>query len=748
MRWLAERARAARQARRQGDGGFTLVELLAAMGIFGIVLTLVVSVIAVLSASTYRSLNVSQQTNTAQVSVARAEQFLTGVVPPMVAATSSFPSSTATTAALSGTTPCWGTTQPASSTQTTSTIPTDGQTLTAPSRTSITVAHDYDMVWCGYAPNSSIPNVYEGSLSGCSGTYGNCTFTITAYGSSCVPGVASPAANGSSSGCSAGAAAVTIPHVWCDAYCQGSSGVTTNPAGAGVHVACIDVAGNTSATCTNNTPPLFSYFASGNGRYTTTVNHATLTLGSNTVTFSSSGSPGLTAGMAITGAGIPSSATVVSVSGSAGSYSLTMTEPGNGGATAGGPSNLTFAGTNYQNSLNFTAANETSSGCTSAGKQLFLDLVQNTSGSCADPATFLPGIQDVTLNLTILSNNGTPGGSNSTGPASTSSATIDNQILLANQLQANSSCGSTTFEYPPDLTSFFPLDSTQNPLTDLGQTSNGTSQTDVQMQYTTSGSPLTLSTGTAANPTLSASGPLACNATSTPGTAFNGSNQYAIDDYWDTPTPATACSQSIPCLWGTSSATGLTVEAEIQVPAGTAASTRERIISDGDANGTTAATAQGIELALKPAASGTPSCGETGGNTNGFQPGGIVFSADGGSWYQCLPTGLAAGTWYFVAATLTWSGSTATATVYINGSAGTQVVGTVPLTGLSSYIPSNGAGCPLLIGTAANSTGLTAGCPANGVPANFFDGDIADVATYSTPLTAVQIQTQYNELSQ
>jgi prepilin-type N-terminal cleavage/methylation domain-containing protein len=756
VRRTVSEARAAREARRRGDAGFSLVELIAAMAILGIVLTLVVSIIAVLSASTYRSLNVSQQTNTAQVSVARTEQYLTGVVPPMVAATSSFPTSSATTATLSGSTPCWGTSQPASTTlpSTSGTIPANGQSLTAPSRDSISVAHDYDMVWCGYAPNSSVASVYEANLTGCSGTYGDCTFTITSYNNTasatagCVPGIASPAANGSNAGCTAGATTLSIPHVWCDSYCQGTSGATTNPAGTSVPVACIDVTGNTQTSCANNTPPLFSYFASGNGRYTTTINDAAVVSGQTYFNFSSSGTPGITAGMAITGAGIPSGTTVSSVVLTSGdTYKLSMSA--NATATpAGGTESVTLAGTNYQNSLNYAVANETTS-CP-AGTQLFLDLAQSSSSpsTCADPVTFLPGIQDVTLNLTILSSNGTPGGSTSTGQASTSSATIDNQILLANQLQANSSCGSSTFEYPPDLTSFFPFDSSQNPVTDLGQTSNGTSQTDVQMQYTTSGSPLTLSTGTAANPTLSASGPLACNATSTPGTAFNGTNQYAIDDYWDTPTPATACSHSIPCLWGTTSATGLTVEAEIQVPAGTAASTRERIISDGYANGTTAATAQGIELALKPAASGTPSCGETGGNTNGFQPGGIVFSADGGSWYQCLPTGLAAGTWYFVAATLTWSGSTATATVYINGSAGTQVVGTAPLTGLSSYIPSNGAGCPLLIGAAANSTGLTAGCPANGVPANFFDGDIADVATYSTPLTAVQIQTQYNELSQ
>jgi prepilin-type N-terminal cleavage/methylation domain-containing protein len=759
-------ARRARAARRRGDAGFTLVELIAAMSIFGIILTLVVGIIAYLSATTYRSINVSQQTNTAQVGVARAEQFLTGVVPPMVAATSSFPSSTATSPSLSSTTPCWGTSQPASTTipSTSTTIPSTGQSLTSPSRTSISLAHDYDLVWCGYAPNSSTASVYEGSLSGCSGTYGNCTFTVNSFGSAgCVPGVGSPSANGSNSGCTSASTVLSIAHVWCDAYCQGTSGATKNAAGTSVPVACIDVAGNTSSTCANDTPPLFSYFASGNGRYTTTINDAAVVSGQTTATFSSSGTPGISAGMSITGAGIAAGTTVSSVTLTSGdSYTLTMSAAATA-TPAGGTESLTVTGTNYQNSLNYSVANETTT-CPS-GTQLFLDLAQSSSSpsTCADPTSFLPGIQNVTLNLTILSNNGKPGGGTSAGQASTGSAatagaTIDNQILLANQLQANQSCGSTTFEYPPDLTSLFPLDSTSNPQTDLGQTSNGTSQTDVQMQYTTNTNAApTNANGAVANPTLTSTGPVPCNASSTPGTAFNGTDQYLIDDYWDTPTPTTACAQAVPCLWGTSSSTGMTVEAAIEVPAGTSASTRERIVSIGDASGSTAATAQGIELALKPASAaaglasgGTVNCGENGGNLSGYQPGGIVASIDGGSWFACLPTGLAANTWYLVAATFTWTASTASAVVYISGSGsvGATDEGTDPLAGLSSYLPSNAAGCPLVIGAAANSTGLTTGCTTGGVPANFFDGDIADVATFSTALTSTQILTQYNELLQ
>jgi len=726
------------RAGRRDDGGFSLVELIVAMSILMLVLALVVSIVAVLSATTYRSLNVSTQTNTAQVSTTRFEQFMTGIVPPMVAATSSFPSSTATSAAISSATPCWGTSQPASTTlpSTSSTIPSTGQSLTAPSRVSVTVAHDFDMVWCGYAPNTSTPSVYEANLQGCSGTFGNCTLTIENYGTGCVPGTGSPGANGSSSGCTSGTVVLTIPHVWCDTYCQGATSSAKNPSGATVSVACLNVPGNTTAKCANATPPLFSYFNSGNGRYNTTVNSVTVTDNSATVSVSSGGFNGITAGMTINGTGIPSGTTVSSVSGN----SLTMS----GNATATSSESLAFVGTNFQNSLNYVVANETApSACT--GFSLFLDLAQNSAASCSDPVSYLPGIQDVTLNLTILSNGGTPGGGNSTSQASTSSATVDNQILLSNQLQANSSCGASTFEYPPDLTSYFPLDDSQNPMADLGQTSNGTSQTDIQMQYNTNtnaAASMTLANGGPSNPNSSSTGPLACNANTAVGTAFNGSTEYGVDDYWDNVTTPSNCSTSLPCLWGPSSATGMTIEGWVEVPTGTVQSTRERILSDGDTS------AQGIELALKPASA---TCGESvvngsPTNTNGYQPGGIVFSADGGSWYTCLASGLAAGTWYFVAATVTWA-STVSATVYIDASSSGTTVGTAPTT---SGQPSNSPGCPVVIGAEANSaaTPVTTACSSTGTPGNFFDGDIADVATYSTALTATQLLTQYNELSQ
>ena len=721
MRSFVLRNRRPVDRRRCSDGGFSLVELIVAMSILMLVLALILTIVGVLSVTTYQSLNVSQQTNSAQVSVANFQQYLDGVAPPMVAATVSFPTSGTGTPPLTTSTPCWGLSNPASG--------ATAQSLSQPSRDSITVAHDFDMVWCGYAPQTSTASVYEATVNPTSctgGTYGNCTLTVTNYGASCQPGIGVPGSGPTSTGCSTGNTVLSIPHVWCDTYCQGSKNSVTNQGGNTVNVACIDVPGNTSTTCANATPPLLSYFSAGNGRYNSTVNSVTLTTSTPsiaTVSGTTSGFPGIVAGMTVVGANIPSGTTVVSVAAGTNATNLTMSNSYSGAANT--TESLSFVGTNFQNSLNHLVSNESfATGCTNTGVALDLGQQSGATTSCMDPISYLTGIQSVTLNLTILSNSGTPGGSNAkTGNAANSSATFDNQVLLTNQVQANNSCGAATFEYPPNLTSFFPLDDAQNPMADLGQSSNGTSQTDIQMQYNTNtNSSPTLANGVLANPSPVTPGPLACNSLTAGAAQFNGSSEYAVDDYWSTAT-----------LWGT---TGLTVEAEIMVPTETTAATRQRIISDGYATGTSSSNGGGIELALKPA----NSCG-----TSGNQPNGIVFSYDGGSWYTCLAAGLTAGT-YFVVATVNYS-ATPPVNVYINGSDANEVPN-----GLQWAVtePTNTAGCPLVIGATANSTGVTSSntCAANGVPALFFNGKIADVATYSTALSPTQILTQYNELSQ
>jgi hypothetical protein len=121
------------------------------------------------------------------------------------------------------------------------------------------VAHDFDMVFCAARPGSATPRVYEINLTGCSGTYGNCTLQVTDYGTSCAPGVGSPSVN-----CT-GTIAASVHHVWCDAYCQGTTGAGSNPQSTSVAMACWNVSG----VCPGHTPPLFEYFSS-TGQYSST----------------------------------------------------------------------------------------------------------------------------------------------------------------------------------------------------------------------------------------------------------------------------------------------------------------------------------------------------------------------------------------------------------------------------------------------------------------------------------------------
>ncbi|MGO9342965.1 MAG: hypothetical protein ACLP6E_10670 [Acidimicrobiales bacterium] len=105
--------------------------------------------------------------------------------------------------------------------------------------------------------------MYEANLTNCSGTYGNCTLQIVDYGASCAPGIGSPGTTGT--GCSTGRIAASVQHVWCDAYCQGSTGSGTNPQGTSVAKACW----TTGGVCPGHTPPLFEYFSS-TGQYSST----------------------------------------------------------------------------------------------------------------------------------------------------------------------------------------------------------------------------------------------------------------------------------------------------------------------------------------------------------------------------------------------------------------------------------------------------------------------------------------------
>jgi type II secretory pathway pseudopilin PulG len=238
------------------EAGMTLIETMISSLVFAVVVSMVLVTMGTLDSTTTQAVETSQESEIAQSAASYLDEYLSGAVAPMVAAVAAGNTSTESSAALGPGSPCWGTSQPASGSQ--------AQSVSAPSRVAITVAHDYDFVFCGDKPGTATPQVYKIALTGCTSvTYGNCTLQIVDYGTSCEPGIASP----SGSGCSSpGSIVAAIPNVWCDSYCQGTTGAGVNPAGTAVPRACWDVPGNTVNGCSVDTPPLFEYFST-TGQY-------------------------------------------------------------------------------------------------------------------------------------------------------------------------------------------------------------------------------------------------------------------------------------------------------------------------------------------------------------------------------------------------------------------------------------------------------------------------------------------------
>jgi type II secretory pathway pseudopilin PulG len=238
------------------EAGMTLIETMISSLVFAVVISMVLVTIGTLDSTTTQAVQTSQEAELAQSAASYLDEYISGAIPPMVAAVAAGNTPTESSPALGPGSPCWGASQPASG--------TEAQSVAEPGRVAITVAHDYDMVFCADKPGTATPQVYEISIAGCtSATYGNCTLQIVDYGSSCDPGIGSP----SGSGCSnPGAVVASVPDIWCDSYCQGMTGAGVNPAGTTIPRACWDVPGNTVGGCSGNTPPLFEYF-SRTGQY-------------------------------------------------------------------------------------------------------------------------------------------------------------------------------------------------------------------------------------------------------------------------------------------------------------------------------------------------------------------------------------------------------------------------------------------------------------------------------------------------
>ena len=267
---------------KRPETGMTLIEMMISSLIFAAVVSMVLVMVSTLDTTTTQSIQSSQEAEQAQTAASVLEQYLGNTVSPLVAAIGAGNPSSEASAALSTTAPCWGASQPTSGTSLAS---PSTQTVTSPSRLAVTVAHDYDMVFCAARPGSAIPHVYEINLnptSCTSATYGNCTLQIVDYGTSCAPGAGSPAAK-----CT-GTIAASVQHVWCDAYCQGKTGTGSNPQGTSVAMACWTVSG----ICSGHTPPLFEYFSS-KGQYSSTGTQDTSSIN---YEVEKGGAPGCTAG--------------------------------------------------------------------------------------------------------------------------------------------------------------------------------------------------------------------------------------------------------------------------------------------------------------------------------------------------------------------------------------------------------------------------------------------------------------------
>ena len=358
----------------RGDGGQSLIEIIIASALFAVVITVVLAVLTQTSQVTNGVLNNAQATDTAQVSVNRVSSYVQEVVSPMVAVVAQGKEGAIS---LTTTSPCWGTTSPAPT--------TNGVSVASPARLAIVAAYDFQMTFCGYFPGSTVPHVFQVAMSNtpsstCTGDYGRCTLQVIDEGTSCNPG--------SGTGCSTTHVVAQINNVWCDGYCQGThtGSAGTNPGGQKINRACIDVPGNTTATCSSAEPPLFGYYSGNPGQYSSSASDVTQSL----------------------------------------NYSVENTESSTGTLPA--------------------ACN---------GFSLFMDLYQNSGGTCPDLSGDLAGINLVVTDLTVLNNLG--GTSKNPTVDGKNGSQFNSQVWLPNQLSSTYASTNTIVEAPGQPVGFYKL---------------------------------------------------------------------------------------------------------------------------------------------------------------------------------------------------------------------------------------------------------------------------------------------------
>ena len=283
--WSAHRHRLRRRAAGvsgRGDAGFSLVELILAMAIMISLITVTLVILTSFFNETSNTLNSGKAAETSQVQMQAFDRYLRAIINPYTAEGSAG-------VGVVDTTSCWSTSSPgppASGTTYTYTLTTKRSQALA-----ITVAHDFDVWFCGYLSTSSktttgktipaSPQVYEMVLantglgqtgskhtgkrtynpaktaSPCreitsAGTKGGfCTLELLDWSKQTTKSITQPTPThptttvtktvkattgcnpGTGTGCLTTPVVVaSVSGVWCDAYCQGKSSVKLFPGSA------------------------------------------------------------------------------------------------------------------------------------------------------------------------------------------------------------------------------------------------------------------------------------------------------------------------------------------------------------------------------------------------------------------------------------------------------------------------------------------------------------------------------------